>query len=104
LHCPTVLLGVGPVPARRAYELWVGPFHEEPDEVTHREIEVNLYGTTLGSKLALARMLPRGRGHLVNIASGVGRVALPGSATYSRSEEHSLNSSHLVISYAVFCL
>jgi NAD(P)-dependent dehydrogenase (short-subunit alcohol dehydrogenase family) len=38
---------------------WVGPFHEEPDEVTRREIEVNLCGTALGSKLALARMLPR---------------------------------------------
>ena len=62
---------------------WVGPFHEEPDEVTRREIDVNLYGTTLGSKLALQRMLPRYGGHLVNIASGGGRVPLPGSATYA---------------------
>src|SRR5436305_12153870 len=61
---------------------WVGPFHEEPDEVTRREIDVNLYGPTIGSKLALTRMLPRGRGHLVNVASGVGRVPLPGSSTY----------------------
>jgi short-subunit dehydrogenase len=65
---------------------WVGPFHEEPDEVTRREIAVNLYGTTLGSKLALARMLPRRHGHLVNVASGVGRVPLPGSATYSATK------------------
>jgi NAD(P)-dependent dehydrogenase (short-subunit alcohol dehydrogenase family) len=65
---------------------WVGPFHEEPDEVTRREIDVNLYGTTLGSKLALARMLPRREGHLVNVASGVGRVPLPGSATYSATK------------------
>jgi short-subunit dehydrogenase len=62
---------------------WVGPFHEEPDEVTRREIEINLYGTTVGSKLALTRMLPRRQGHLVNVASGVGRVPLPGSATYA---------------------
>jgi NAD(P)-dependent dehydrogenase (short-subunit alcohol dehydrogenase family) len=62
---------------------WIGPFHEEPDEVTRREIDVNLYGATIGSKLALKRMLPRGKGHLVNVASGVGRVPLPGSATYS---------------------
>lgn len=62
---------------------WIGPFHEEPDEVTRREIAINLFGTTIGSKLALKRMLPRGRGHLVNVASGVGRVPLPGSATYS---------------------
>src|SRR4051812_38420281 len=36
---------------------WIGPFHEEPDEVTRREIDVNLFGTTMGSKLALQRML-----------------------------------------------
>jgi short-subunit dehydrogenase len=65
---------------------WIGPFHEEPDEVTRREIEVNLFGATIGSKLALQRMLPRRSGHLVNVASGVGRVPLPGSATYSATK------------------
>ena len=65
---------------------WVGPFHEEPDEVTRHEIAVNLYGTTVGSKLALERMLPRGNGHLVNVSSGVGRLPLPGSATYSATK------------------
>jgi short-subunit dehydrogenase len=65
---------------------WVGPFHEEPDEVTRREIEVNLFGTITGSKLALQRMLPRRNGHLVNVASGVGRVPLPWSATYSATK------------------
>ncbi|HEX8123413.1 MAG TPA: SDR family NAD(P)-dependent oxidoreductase [Solirubrobacteraceae bacterium] len=65
---------------------WIGPFHEEPDEVTRREIEVNLYGAILGSKLALSRMLPRGSGWLVNVASGVGRVPLPGSSVYSATK------------------
>lgn len=65
---------------------WVGPFHEEPDQVSRRELEVNLLGTVLGSRLALQRMLPRREGHLVNIASGVGRVPLPGSAVYSASK------------------
>ena len=65
---------------------WVGPFHEEPDEVSQRELLVNLMGTILGSRLALKRMLPRKRGHLVNIASGVGRVPLPGSAVYSATK------------------
>jgi short-subunit dehydrogenase len=65
---------------------WIGPFHEEPDAVTRREIEINLYGTTLGSKLALQRMLPRRRGHLVNVASGAGRVPMPGSAVYSATK------------------
>ena len=65
---------------------WIGAFHEEPDEVTRREIDVNLLGTITGSKLALARMLPRGSGHLVNVASGVGRVPLPGSAVYAATK------------------
>lgn len=65
---------------------WMGAHHEEPGEVTRRELAVNLYGTIVGSKLALARMLPRGDGHLVNVASGAGRVPLPGSATYSATK------------------
>jgi short-subunit dehydrogenase len=64
----------------------MSPFHEEPDEVSRREIEVNLMGTILGSRLALQRMLPRRQGHLVNIASGAGRVPLPGSAVYSATK------------------
>ena len=28
---------------------WIGPFHEEPDDVTRREVEVNLLGTIYGS-------------------------------------------------------
>lgn len=65
---------------------WVGPFHEEPDDVSQRELMVNLMGTILGSRLALKRMLPRRQGHLVNVASGVGRVPLPGSAVYSATK------------------
>jgi NAD(P)-dependent dehydrogenase (short-subunit alcohol dehydrogenase family) len=65
---------------------WVGPFHEEPDQVTRRELDVNLLGTILGSRLALQRMLPRRKGHLVNISSGVGRVPLPGSSVYSATK------------------
>jgi NAD(P)-dependent dehydrogenase (short-subunit alcohol dehydrogenase family) len=65
---------------------WIGPFHDEPDEVSRREIEVNLIGTIVGSRLAVQRMLPRGHGHLVNVASGAGRVPLPGSAVYSATK------------------
>ena len=65
---------------------WVGPFHDEPDEVSERELATNLLGPILGSRLALQRMLPREQGHLVNVASGVGRVPLPGSAVYSATK------------------
>jgi NAD(P)-dependent dehydrogenase (short-subunit alcohol dehydrogenase family) len=65
---------------------WVGPFHEEPDAVSQRELLVNLMGPILGSRLALKRMLPRRQGHVVNVASGVGRIPLPGSAVYSATK------------------
>ncbi len=65
---------------------WIGPFHEEPEEVTRREVEVNLVAPILGTRLAMQRMLPRGRGHIVNVASGAGRVPLPGSASYSATK------------------
>ena len=65
---------------------WVGPFHNEPDAVSRRELEVNLLGTIHGARLAVKRMLPRGAGHIVNVASGVGRVPLPGSAVYAASK------------------
>src|SRR5205814_9938880 len=46
----------------------------------------------------------RARRHRCQIESGWGSVASDRPAPLSRSEEHSLNSSHLGISYAVFCL
>jgi NAD(P)-dependent dehydrogenase (short-subunit alcohol dehydrogenase family) len=60
----------------------VGPFVEEDDPTAHRLIDINLHGVIFGSKLALERFLPRGRGHLVNIASSAGKAGFPGGATY----------------------
>jgi NAD(P)-dependent dehydrogenase (short-subunit alcohol dehydrogenase family) len=63
-----------------------GSFLEETDAVTERIIAVNTIGMLLGSKRALERMVPRGRGHLVNISSTMGLVPLPGLATYCASK------------------
>jgi NAD(P)-dependent dehydrogenase (short-subunit alcohol dehydrogenase family) len=65
---------------------WMGPFHEMPPEMTRREVDVNLIGPMTGTRLALRRMLPRRSGHVVNVASGAGRVPLPGSASYSATK------------------
>ena len=65
---------------------WMGPFHEMPPAMTRREVDVNLIGPMIGTRLALQRMLPRGSGHVVNVASGAGRVPLPGSASYSATK------------------
>jgi NAD(P)-dependent dehydrogenase (short-subunit alcohol dehydrogenase family) len=64
----------------------IGPFPEESDETARAIIEINLHGVILGSKLALKRFLPRGRGHLVNIASAAGKAGFPGGATYCASK------------------
>ena len=60
----------------------VGPFLEEADATAKRLVDINVHGVILGSKLALERFIPRGRGHLVNIASIVGKTGSPHLATY----------------------
>jgi NAD(P)-dependent dehydrogenase (short-subunit alcohol dehydrogenase family) len=64
----------------------LGPFADEPQEVTRRVIEINLLGTSTGVKLAMQRFVPRGRGHIINVASSVGRIGLKHAATYSASK------------------
>jgi NADP-dependent 3-hydroxy acid dehydrogenase YdfG len=60
----------------------VGPFVQESDATARRLVDINLHGVIFGSKLALERFLPRGRGHLVNIASTAGKAGFAGGATY----------------------
>ena len=61
----------------------IGPFLEEPDDVARRLFDVNVHGVMLGMKIALPRMLARGSGQVVNLASAAGRLAsLPGEASY----------------------
>jgi NAD(P)-dependent dehydrogenase (short-subunit alcohol dehydrogenase family) len=37
---------------------WVGPFHEEPDEVTRHEVNVNVLGVVYGTPRLLAQITP----------------------------------------------
>ncbi len=60
----------------------IGPFVEETDATALRMVDINIHGVIFGSKLALERFLPRGRGHLVQIASAAGKAGFPGGATY----------------------
>jgi short-subunit dehydrogenase len=64
----------------------LGRFADESDAVAARQIDINLHGVILGSKLALQRFLPRRTGHLVNIASTAGKAGVPGGATYSATK------------------
>ena len=63
-----------------------GKVIDEPDTLTRRILDINTYGVILGSKLAAQRMVPRGSGHIINIASLAGESPTPGLATYCASK------------------
>ena len=60
----------------------IGPFLEESDTVTRRQVEVNVHGVVTGMKLTLPGMIDRGRGQVVNLGSAASLVGLPGEAVY----------------------
>jgi short-subunit dehydrogenase len=64
----------------------VGSFLDEDDLTARRMVDINLHGVILGTKIALARMIPRDRGHIVNISSQAGKFGAPGGATYSATK------------------
>lgn len=64
----------------------IGRFIDEDDLTARRMIDINLHGVILGTKLALERMVPRDRGHIVNISSQAGKFGAPGGATYSATK------------------
>ncbi len=64
----------------------LGAVLKEPDEVARKIVDVNLHGVIFGTKAVAPGMVERGRGHIVNVASAVGRVAVADGATYSASK------------------
>ena len=61
----------------------VGPFLEQSEQSIRSSIEVNFYGVLTGCQLVLPEMVRRRRGHVVNIASMAGMVAVPGQVVYA---------------------
>jgi NAD(P)-dependent dehydrogenase (short-subunit alcohol dehydrogenase family) len=64
----------------------LGLIIDEVDAVTRRVLDINVYGVILGTKLAVQRMIPRGQGHVINVASLAGEGYVPGAATYCASK------------------
>ena len=60
----------------------IGSFDQESDALSAKLVDINLMGVIIGSKLALQRFRPRGRGHIVQLASIAGKGGFPGGATY----------------------
>lgn len=63
-----------------------GRFLDEGDAAHDAAFAVNTFGVSLGMKLVLPRMIERGRGHVVNIASLAGKMPVPWMATYAASK------------------
>jgi short-subunit dehydrogenase len=85
-------LGPVDVLVNNAGVIAVGSAVDETDAITQRVLDVNIYGVILGTKLAAQRMLPRGHGHIVNIASLGSVVPVEGIATYCATK-------HAVLGY-----
>src|SRR5262249_34545179 len=79
---------LGPLDAliNNAGVLAAGPVADQSDALTRPVLDVNLRGVITGTKLALRSMLPRGRGHIVNLASISGETYSGGEATYCASK------------------
>ena len=61
----------------------VGPFLDHSEQAVRSAVEVNFYGVLTGCRLVLPEMVRRGSGHIVNIASLAGMLAVPGQALYA---------------------
>jgi NAD(P)-dependent dehydrogenase (short-subunit alcohol dehydrogenase family) len=64
----------------------VNMFEDETPETTARQVAVNFMAPLHGTRDAIRRMKPRGRGHIVNVASMAGVVPTPGASTYSATK------------------
>jgi NADP-dependent 3-hydroxy acid dehydrogenase YdfG len=64
----------------------VGSVLDEPEAVARAILDVNVHGVINGTKAVAPGMVERGHGHIVNVASAVGRIAVAGGATYSASK------------------
>jgi NADP-dependent 3-hydroxy acid dehydrogenase YdfG len=61
----------------------IGAFLEQTDEAIRTSVEVNLCGVLTGCRLVLPEMVQRRGGHIVNVASMAGIVAVPGQVVYA---------------------
>lgn len=59
---------------------------DESDDLTVKVLDVNVRSMIYGTREAVRRMLPRGSGHVVILASTAGKAGIPGASTYCASK------------------
>src|ERR671931_898611 len=74
----------------------VTPLVEESPESISRQLEINLSAVIHGTQEAMKRMVPRGSGHIVQLASLAGRAGFPRRATYCATKHGVVGLSEAV--------
>ncbi|MEN6466949.1 MAG: SDR family NAD(P)-dependent oxidoreductase, partial [Syntrophaceae bacterium] len=79
---------VGPVHVliNNAGIVFTGEILDLPDEKHQKHVEVNLLGTLWMIKAFVPDMVRRNEGHIVNISSAAGLLAIPGMGIYSATK------------------
>jgi len=72
------------------------PLLDEDDATTFRILELNVRSMIYGTREAVRRMLPRGHGHVINVASTAGKGGIPGASTYCASKSAMITFSEAV--------
>ena len=62
------------------------PFVKTTDELWHKHLSINLYGTFYCTRAALPGMIERGWGRIINVASIAGKTGAPYIAAYAASK------------------
>jgi NAD(P)-dependent dehydrogenase (short-subunit alcohol dehydrogenase family) len=74
----------------------VAPLVEESAESIARQLAINLHAVIHGTQEAMRRMVPRGTGHIVQLASLAGRSGFPQLATYCATKHGVIGLSEAV--------
>jgi NAD(P)-dependent dehydrogenase (short-subunit alcohol dehydrogenase family) len=74
----------------------ITPLVDESPAGIARQVEINLHAVIRGTQEAMRRMVPRGTGHIVNIASLAGRTGVPHMATYCATKHGVVGLSEAV--------
>jgi NADP-dependent 3-hydroxy acid dehydrogenase YdfG len=71
-------------------------FLEEDQASIDRQFAINVFGVMHGMRAVIPRMLQRGGGHVVNVASTAGKFGVPGVATYCATKHAVVGLSNAV--------